>query len=264
VVDVFTTDNVDAASPGTGDQAISANKAAASLKTNFHPGDPIRLWMQINNQYSTAQTAHFDWIVLNPVGSHVPELEYSSDPDLQTNPGIWYWYLENNIPVTAMTGAYTFTGHINFNGHESSKSTTFYVSSVSAAVYLPGVMRGTSAPGYFEGPWEVEPNNNSMQANGPLRSNKDYYGYPNDQKDYFSINPANGGQIVIDLSNVTGGGVQLQLFYQVADVDHRVAFARNAPYHLNYTGQPGIYFIYIYTESNYNSSNPYTLRVTYP
>jgi len=127
-------------------------------------------------------------------------------------------------------------------------------------VYLPLVLRNYVA--YFEGPWEVEPNNTYLQANGSLRSGRDYYGYPNDQKDYFSIYLRTGGQIVIDLSNHTGQGVQLQLFYQTAG--NLVAGDLDAPYHIEYTGPAGLYYIYIYTAGNYNSNTAYTLRVTYP
>jgi len=126
--------------------------------------------------------------------------------------------------------------------------------------YLPLVLRDYVA--YFEGPWEVEPNNTYLQANGSLRSGRDYYGYPNDQKDYFSIYLRTGGQIVIDLSNHTGQGVQLQLFYQTAG--NLVAGDLDAPYHIEYTGPAGLYYIYIYTAGNYNSSTAFALRATYP
>ncbi len=127
-------------------------------------------------------------------------------------------------------------------------------------VYLPLLM-SDHVP-YFEGPWEVEDNDSSQQANGPLRSGQDYYGYPDDLKDYFSIYLRTGGTITIDLSNHTGQGVQLQLFYQ--SVDNRVAYDLDPPYHVEYSGQAGWYYVYIYTESGHNSSTPYTLRVTYP
>jgi hypothetical protein len=264
VVDVFTTDNIDTTSPGDRPQAVSERLKAVSLKTSFRPGDPIRLYIEVNNQYSTPQEAQFRWTVLDPHGTDVPALEWSGTPDDPISAGIEYWYIERTIPTNAVAGTYTFTGQIDFNGSASSDTTTFHVSSQSLTVYVPVVIRAPSTPTFFEGPWEQEPNNTSLQANGPLRSGQDYHGYPNDQKDYFSINPGSGGQIVIDLSNHTGAGVQLQLFYQVADVEHRVAFDRDAPYHIQYTGQPGTYYIYIYTESSYNSSTAYTLRVTYP
>jgi len=129
-----------------------------------------------------------------------------------------------------------------------------------STIYLPLVLRDYVA--YFEGPWEVEPNNTYLQANGSLRSGQDYYGYSNDQKDYFSIYLRTGGQIVIDLSNHTGQGVQLQLFYQTAG--NLVAGDLDAPYHIEYTGPAGLYYIYIYTAGNYNSSTAFALRATYP
>jgi|GEM_PF-1686992 len=121
----------------------------------------------------------------------------------------------------------------------------------------------TATPVYFEGPWEQEPNNSWLQANGPLRSGRDYRGYPNDEKDYFSIRTQNPGRIIMDLTNHTGQNVQLQLFYQ--SVGNRVAVRTSPPYHLEYDGQPGTYYIYINTGSGYNSNPPgYTLRATYP
>ena len=127
-------------------------------------------------------------------------------------------------------------------------------------MFIPFTLRDYIS--YFEGPWEVEPNNSAQEANGPLRSGRDYYGYPNDAKDYFSIYLRAGGQIIIDLTNHTGSGVQLQLFYQTAG--NIVAYDWNPPYHIDYTGSPGRYYIYIYTESGHNTTTPYTLRVTYP
>jgi DNA-binding beta-propeller fold protein YncE len=127
-------------------------------------------------------------------------------------------------------------------------------------VFLPLTLRDYVQ--YFEGPWEQEPNNAYLQANGPLRSGRDYYGYPNDEKDYFSIYLRTGGPITIDLSNHTGTDVQLQLFYQTPG--NVVAYDLTAPYHIEYTGPAGGYYIYIYTAGNYNTITPYTLRVTYP
>jgi len=126
-------------------------------------------------------------------------------------------------------------------------------------VYLPLVTRDHVT--YFEGPWEVEPNDSYLQANGPLHSGRDYYGYPNDTKDYSSIYLRTGGAITIDLTGHTGQGVQLQLFYQ--SVGNRVGYDWSPPYHSEYTGAAGWYYIYIYTGSGHNSTTPYTLRVVY-
>jgi len=115
---------------------------------------------------------------------------------------------------------------------------------------------------YFEGPFEVEDNDSYLQANGPLRSGQDYMGYPDDAKDYFSFIPSASGSMSINLSNHTGLGVQLQLFYQ--SVANLVAFDLDAPYQINHSGPAGTYYIYIFTESGFNSLTPYTLRATFP
>jgi hypothetical protein len=127
-------------------------------------------------------------------------------------------------------------------------------------VALPLVLRNHVA--YFEGPFEVEDNDAYLQANGPLRSGRDYSGYPDDSRDYFSIFTLDSGLITIALSNHVGSGVQLQLFYQTTD--NRLAYDLDPPYQITYNGPPGTYYIYIFTESGFNGVTPYTLRVTYP
>jgi hypothetical protein len=130
-----------------------------------------------------------------------------------------------------------------------------------ARIYLPIVLRSSVI--HYEGPWETEPNNTYLQANGPIRAGRDYYGYPNDDRDYWSFYAAAAGSIQVDLTNHTGQGVQLQLFYQ-SPAGGPVAYVTSAPYHLDYNGQAGWYYAYIYTESGYNQTTPYTLRVSYP
>jgi hypothetical protein len=119
----------------------------------------------------------------------------------------------------------------------------------------------TATPGYFEGPLEQEPNNSVAQANGPLRPDRNYYGYPNDERDYFSFYARAAGPIVVDLTNHTGNGVQLQLFYQ--DTSQRVGFVWAPPYHIEVAGAAGWYYIYIYTASGFNSNDLYTLRARF-
>jgi uncharacterized repeat protein (TIGR02543 family) len=127
-------------------------------------------------------------------------------------------------------------------------------------IYLP--LTQYNYINYFEGLWEVEPNDSMAQANGPLRSGQDYFGYPNDARDFFSVYMTQPGQLNVTLSNHTGQGVQLQLFYQSAD--NRVGFVPDPPYFLSYSGPAGWYYIFIFTESGHHSHTPYTLRVTYP
>lgn len=60
---------------------------------------------------------------------------------------------------------------------------------------------------------EMEPNNNSVQANGPLCSSRAYTGLPTDRFDVFFFEAA-AGPITTNLTNHTGSGVQLQLHHQ--------------------------------------------------
>ncbi|MEW5985932.1 MAG: hypothetical protein AB1791_04805 [Chloroflexota bacterium] len=127
-------------------------------------------------------------------------------------------------------------------------------------LYLPAIANDFLVP--FAGPWEVEPNDTYLQANGPLISAATYLGYPNDDRDYFSIYLRSAGLITINLSNHTGQGVQLQLFYE--STNNRVAFDLDAPFSIQHTGPAGWYYIYIFTASGWNSNTPYSLWATYP
>jgi hypothetical protein len=138
------------------------------------------------------------------------------------------------------------------------------VLAVRAKVLLPLVLRSNNVVNvdYFTGPFEDEPNNTIAQADGLLRSSQDYFGYPNDEKDYFSFISNASGSISINLTNYTGGNGQLQLFYR--STNNLVAIDQSAPFSINYSGPAGLYYIYLNTGSNYNGTLPYTLRVTYP
>jgi len=111
--------------------------------------------------------------------------------------------------------------------------------------------------------WEAEPNDSLAQANGPLQSGTDYYGYPDDEWDYFSIYVDAAGQIIVDLTNHTGGGVQLLLYDQDGVLLVRDYDPSDYDYHVEYTGGAGWYSVCIYTE-DHNSDTPYTLRATFP
>jgi hypothetical protein len=128
-------------------------------------------------------------------------------------------------------------------------------------VYLPVVLK--DFVNYYASEWETEPNNNYLQSNGPLKSGQIYRGVHNDAKDYYSVYLSGSGTLNIDLSS-PNAGTQLQLFYQIADVDHRVAADTAAPFSINYSGAAGWYYIYVYTDQAYVGSQTYTLTVTYP
>jgi uncharacterized repeat protein (TIGR02543 family) len=162
---------------------------------------------------------------------------------------------EGAMDITTVTAV--SQGNNNVSG--SATNITTVIKQISF-IYLP--VTQYNYINYFEGPWEVEPNDSIVQANGPLRSGRDYFGYPNDARDFFSVYMTQPGQLNVTLSNHAGQGVQLQLFYQSAD--NRVGFVPDPPYTLSYSGPAGWYYIFIFTESGHHSHTPYTLRVTYP
>lgn len=131
----------------------------------------------------------------------------------------------------------------------------------SGTLYLPMTMR--TLPLFFEGPWEQEDNDFASQANGPIRLNRDYFGYPDDQSDFFSFRLDASGSFNVDLSNHTGEGTQLQIFYE--STDQLVAYKTTEPFHIEMEGQPpGLYYVFILTKSEFNSENAYTLNVSVP
>ncbi len=127
--------------------------------------------------------------------------------------------------------------------------------------FLPLVMK--NAVNYYVDEWETEPNNTYLQANGPLQSGRSYHGKHDDEKDYYGVYLADGGTVTVDMVS-PNGGTQIQLFYQIADVAHRVGFDAVAPYHIAYTGALGWYYPYVYTNPAYTGTQEYTLTVTYP
>ena len=115
---------------------------------------------------------------------------------------------------------------------------------------------------HYPGPWESEENDTWSQANGYLYLNQDYYGYPDDQRDWFSIYLIQPGSVEVSLSNHTGQDVQMHVYYQVVNASHRVCYSGVAPFVCNLTGQAGRYYIFIYTNSGFSTTSPYTLRIT--
>jgi hypothetical protein len=128
-------------------------------------------------------------------------------------------------------------------------------------VFLPALVKNLVS--YYTAEWETEPNNTYLHANGALKTGRAYRGAHNDEKDYFSAYLQNAGTVAVDMVSPSGG-TQIQLFYLVADAAHRVGFDPAPPYHITYTGAPGWYYIYVYTNPAYVGSQTYTLTATIP
>jgi len=135
------------------------------------------------------------------------------------------------------------------------------------SLFLPLILKNSVQ--YFEGPWEVEDNDSASQANGPLRSSKDYYGHHDDASDYFFFHHSGGGLITIHM-DTAAADAQLLLYYQSTTslMGHR----GGPPYYITCPsvtyptcGATGTYYIRIFTgEGSINPDVSYTLRVTYP
>lgn len=133
-------------------------------------------------------------------------------------------------------------------------------STTASSAYLPIIVGDEFA--YFQGPCEDEPNDTAAEANGPLRSDQNYCADPDDERDYFSVYLFNPGTVEADLTNNTGQGVQLQLFYQTTA--NRVDFDSGpGALHVEHTGAAGFYYVLVFTASGHNSTD-YSLIVNYP
>ncbi|MGH2593546.1 MAG: Calx-beta domain-containing protein, partial [Anaerolineae bacterium] len=161
----------------------------------------------------------------------------------------------------------TLSGPVNATLGAPNPGTLAIVDNDTSLVFLPLLVKDFVA--YFEGPGEIEPNDSYLQANGPLRSGTNYSGLHNGganvDRDYFSIYLRTAGQITIDLTGIiTGQAAQLHLYYQSATLANRKGFDSTPPYHIQYTGQAGWYYILVFTPSGYSSTVPYTLKATFP
>ena len=130
-------------------------------------------------------------------------------------------------------------------------------------LFLPLALR--NFPSCFIGPQEIEPNNLSSQANGPLCPSVTYTGYHNgasDDRDYFSLFLNTAGTITADLTNYASTSLQFALYDQTGT--NLVGYAGGPPYHITYTGLAGTYYVRVYTPIGYPSATPYNLTVTWP
>ena len=114
--------------------------------------------------------------------------------------------------------------------------------------------------------WEEEPNGSIGMAQGPLVLGLATYGWPNDAEDIFWFSSSTNGPISVNLTNHTGIGTQLLLYYDYGQPQGptEVAKAYQPPYDLRYAGLKGRYYIRIYTQSGFDTSTVYTLRTSFP
>ena len=118
------------------------------------------------------------------------------------------WSGTDNDISTATTNTVTMPG-----GQHTVTVAYALNNTTSSTVFLPSVMHVQSACWF--GPSEIEPNNSTDQANGPVCSGRSYQGNYNDVNDYFYIDHVqDGGSFNVILLSYADQDVQLQIRYQ--------------------------------------------------
>jgi uncharacterized repeat protein (TIGR01451 family) len=136
---------------------------------------------------------------------------------------------------------------------------------VVSPIWLPSILKNVRSSA-----WESEPNDECgyTQADGPLDDQRPYFGYTDDEWDWWRIEIP-GSRLQLDLTVSTGEGIQMGLAY--GDCSGWVEGAGcydNTPedgYQLDCAlPAPGRYYLGIYTEEPYFSyDTPYVLWVTF-
>ena len=141
---------------------------------------------------------------------------------------------------------------------------TVLVKDPQTQTFLPLLMRN-----HQTGLWEVEPNNTAATANGPVWSDRVYYGtFPSasDVNDYYYFDLAAAHAVEVWLTNIqTGCNYDLVLRDEDLVIRGYSANLGNSDEHID-TGTalvPGRYYIQVYNRDLSGSSQEYHLRVVY-
>lgn len=133
-----------------------------------------------------------------------------------------------------------------------------------ARILLPLLMHN-----YWVGPWEAEPNDTAAMANGPVRSDRVYYGiFPSalDVNDYYYFDLAAAHTVEVWLTNIqTGRNYDLVLRDGNLDIRGYSGNQGSSDEHIDAGTalDPGRYYIQVYNRSLSASSQEYHLRVVY-
>lgn len=235
----------------------------------------------VNDLYA-ARPTYIDLAVINN-GSAVPsEFDSCLFMDSMATPLECFYagWLEINkyailedwvLNITPSVGWHSLRFEIDYNQAvaESNESDNvwrydFYWNPDLGKIYLPFI---STLKTFFEGPSELEPNNKYTLANGALISNRVYSGNSNDSDDYFYFTTTASGMIQVDLSGHTGQGVQMLLYYQTVDAGHVqqcIKVPGTTSCTINHNGEPGTYYVRIYTGLIPYTNETYSLQVIYP
>ncbi|HND93506.1 MAG TPA: S8 family serine peptidase, partial [Anaerolineales bacterium] len=193
VHDAFSTTSLGVASvdggPGVPEASIPSDVISKATPT-YNAGDNIRLYIDSFNDTASAVNATFTWQVLDPIGRHVPQLEWAGT--LSAAVGHTWWSLPATIPSYMGTGDYVFTGTINNGGHITSQSQTFHVNGLSAPAndnWANRITIGSATYTNTQDTWNATSENDDPSSScGGTNSNSVWYRYT----------PASNGLLEID------------------------------------------------------------------
>jgi hypothetical protein len=189
-------------------------------------------------------------------------------PITATTPIMYTWMPEPDSGQGTTSTSYTWTtgGNktitVTANNVGGALTGTHTIAIGPWSIYLPLTMRDWI--NYYEGPWEAEPNDTSVQANGPIRSSQTYSGTfpsPADLKDYFYFYLSTARTVELWLTNIP----------VESDYDLVLLNANGEPICLSNNSGPadehivcgplpvGRYYIQVYNYSKTGSTQPYHL-----
>ncbi len=153
-------------------------------------------------------------------------------------------------------------GNDELPGVASTKQEVFgQLADLSLRVLVPALQKSDRPP--FS-TIEVEPNNSSGEANGPVASGVTITGFANDVSDYYRLTVTAAGTLSAAITNPQGQGTQLQLYREPVSTATLVQSDGVAPYAFAVSVTPGVYYVRVYTAGGYTSAAPYSLQVTFP
>ena len=162
-------------------------------------------------------------------------------------------------PRRALTVWY---GNDELPGVAAAKQEVFgQLADLSLRVLVPALQNGDRPPFSTS---EVEPNNTSVDANGPVVSGMMITGFANDVSDYYRLTVTAAGTLSAAITNPQGQGTQLQLYREPVSTATLVQSDGVAPYAFTVSVTPGVYFVRVYTAGGHTSAAPYSLQVTFP
>lgn len=153
------------------------------------------------------------------------------------------------------------TATLACTNNQAAADTSTVTTSTTIPIMLPVVLKNTR-----DRFWEIEPNNSCNEANGPIYPGMQYYGYPDDQHDVFSIDLQTRGELDVSLGIHDGEGVQLHLLEFVDGKCTTISYDWDPPFHLKYTLGPGLFYIGIFVEEpeHQDPNRAYTLEAEFP